>query len=454
MAKVSDKDILKKLKSNPNLTYSEAVEAVKSEKKDADSKRYDSNRKVLNTGEFERFNPHRYQYSWTDLQKKRHSVYANDLDELRRKERQIAKDKDEGIKTNEADSITIGMMWDKFIQTKQKTLKDKTYNSYISLYNAHIKDEMGNKKIRSVCYSDIVDFYLKTVERTNCSYSTIHNVHIVLSALFKLAIKNNYISQNPCEDALKEIKGKCKDPKKKDALTVDQESKLLSFIANNETYKWWLPIITVALCTGMRMSEICGLSWDDVDFEKNEIHVRHQLQYYKNQDEDRISWHLCDTKTDKGKRIIPIITETRLALLQEKDKQKELGLKSPTITGIVDHEKKTVSNFCFISSNNTPYSYTGVNRSLKRILKEYNKQETEKAIAENRDPVLIDKNISSHNFRHTFSTVCVENDMNVKTVQSIMGHEKVETTLGIYTDAQTEKIHEDFEKIDNMFKLS
>lgn len=119
----------------------------------------------------------------------------------------------------------------------------------------------------------------------------------------------------------------------------------------------------------------------------------------------------------------------------------------------MNHEKVTLTDFVFLNENGNPYEYHGINKALKRIIKAYNKQECEKAEAENRDPVLIDP-IGSHIFRHTYSTRMAEMDVNMKVLQSVMGHADIKTTMNIYTDAQPQKIHEEFEKVNQKYKLS
>lgn len=149
--------------------------------------------------------------------------------------------------------------------------------------------------------------------------------------------------------------------------------------------------------------------------------------------------------------MIVMVPDVRAALLKEKEFQEELELKSVPIKGCVDGKSVIVKDFVFLKTTGFPYCKDEVNHSLRRIKDTYNKQETEKAITEKREPVLI-KQLSSHIMRHTFSTRCVESDMNIKVVQSIMGHEDIKTTMNIYTDVKDDKIHKEFEKAD-IFKL-
>lgn len=449
--KKSDKELLEALKNNPDL-LKQVQEKAEIASKKKDQKRYDSNKKVLKDGEVQLKGRNLYAYRWTDEKGKRREVYASDLDSLRRKERQIQKDIEEGIKTNEANFVTIGMVWEQFFDMKKSAVKGKTLINYVGAYDRYIV-KIKDEKIRSFRYSDIVNFYRETIEENQIGQATLEIVHLVLSGMFELCIKNQYITVNPCKDALKAVKEMCRRKQKREALTYEEQTSILNFITESSIYQRWLPMITVALCTGMRMSEICGLTWDNVDFDSNEIHVEHQLEYYKAINEEKMCWHLQDTKTKAGKRTIPMLTETRLALLQEKAYQQDYGLTSPAITGLVNHEKKTVSGFCFLNANSTPYTVNGVDCSLRRIKNAYNEQEKIVAKEEGRKPVLI-KSFSSHILRHTFSTRLAEADTNIKVQQAIMGHENIQTTMNIYTDAQPKKIHEEFKKIDKKMKWS
>ena len=79
-----------------------------------------------------------------------------------------------------------------------------------------------------------------------------------------------------------------------------------------------------------------------------------------------------------------------------------------------------------------------INRTIRSICADYNKEEESKAKEENRDPVLLPK-FSCHILRHTFCTRFCENETNLKVIQEIMGHADISTTMDVYAEATQEK---------------
>ena len=75
-----------------------------------------------------------------------------------------------------------------------------------------------------------------------------------------------------------------------------------------------------------------------------------------------------------------------------------------------------------------------INRAIKRIIRDHNRDEVKLAEKEKREPLLI-RDFSVHNLRHTFCTRCCENETNLKVIQEIMGHSDISTTMNIYAEA-------------------
>lgn len=100
-----------------------------------------------------------------------------------------------------------------------------------------------------------------------------------------------------------------------------------------------------------------------------------------------------------------------------------------------------------------PNSQT-VNDTITRIRKNYNAEEVLNAKKEHRETVLL-PDFSCHHLRHTFATRLCETETNLKVIQAIMGHKRIETTMNIYVEATERKKQESFEnlalKLDNIF---
>ena len=129
-------------------------------------------------------------------------------------------------------------------------------------------------------------------------------------------------------------------------------------------------------------------------------------------------------------RIIPMIDEVFDAFLEEYQYQKVIGFCTDEIDGY--------SGFVFCTGDGKVYLPNAINRTIRSICADYNKEEESKAKEENRDPVLLPK-FSCHILRHTFCTRFCENETNLKVIQEIMGHADISTTMDVYAEATQEK---------------
>ena len=91
-------------------------------------------------------------------------------------------------------------------------------------------------------------------------------------------------------------------------------------------------------------------------------------------------------------------------------------------------------------------------RKSKRIVSSYNAEEIIKAKKQHRDPLII-PDFSCHHLRHTFCTRLCEAEMNMKILQSVMGHSNIQTTMDIYAEATNEKKTESFKDLTTKYKL-
>ena len=145
-------------------------------------------------------------------------------------------------------------------------------------------------------------------------------------------------------------------------------------------------MIQVMLGTAARISEICGLTWKDIDMKNRVIRIDHQLNY------DRVGgemkYFISEPKTDSGIRDIPMTSQVHKALIRQKKLNLRLNRRG-------DYELDGYKNFVFLNSNQRPYNYRSFNFILYGIVDRYNKKEKLRAEKERRDPVLLPK-ISNH----------------------------------------------------------
>ena len=393
--------------------------------------RKDTKGYVLRTGECQR-NDGRYSYSYTDAESNRHTVYSKTLAELRKKERKIIRDIEDGIDAHAPEKTTLNQLYDKYIGQKYD-LKPTTKANYIYTYDHFVRDSFGKRKISKIKYSDVKEFYYGLLMNEEIKPNTLDNVHTQLHPAFQMGVRDGLLRVNPTDGVMAEIKkSHIWERPQRHALTVPQQKALTEFITDNREFCGWYPIIMILLGTGMRIGECLGLRWDDLDFEQRIISVNHNITNRPHDDGTCIK-HISTPKTRAGERTIPMIDEVFEAFLKEYEMQKCMGYKSETVDGY--------TNFVFLTAGGSVISPGSVNRALTNITEAYNAQEIRAAKEENREPVLI-PHFSAHNLRHTFCTRLCENESNLKVIQSVMGHADITTTMDIYAEATNEKKQE------------
>lgn len=401
--------------------------------------RYGLKGEKLRTGESYHAGSGRYMYRWTTRYGERKAVYGKSLVELREKEEKINRDLADGIRA-ESNNITLNEMFELW-RTVKVGLKEHTMSNYIYMYDHFVRESIGTLKIQSIRRSDVRHFYngLIGTEKNKVALNTLENIHNVLHQVFQLAVDDDYLRKNPTERILVEVKKAHNyERPKRHALTIPEQIAFLGYIRKTNKYKHWLPLFTFFLGTGCRVGEVIGLRWQDVDMENDIIDINHTLTYYPDKT-GKCGYHISTPKTSAGRRKIPMLPEVKQALLDEKEYQKEAELScSCEIDG---H-----TNFIFLNRDGKNHNQQSINRAIKRVLRDYNLWEYEQAEKEGRKAALL-PNFSCHNLRHTFATRCNEREMNVKIIQTVMGHSNISTTLDIYAEATRDKLIESF---DNM----
>lgn len=419
--------------------------------------RKDKKNRVLNKGEYQKASGI-YEYRYTDAKGKPQSVYSWKLKKgdsvphgkaetlsLRELEREIERDKMNGIDSASARKTTLDDFFWEYIE--ERPLKQSTRTNYKYTYKRYISGVLGSKKLSSIKYSDIQRLYNSLIDERKLKPNSMEVVNTILHPIFTAAVRDDIIHKNPTDGVMAEIKKRhdWSKPKRK-ALTVDQQRVFVDYMLDSSTYCHWKPLLTVFLGTGCRVGEIIGLRWEDCDFDNNLISINHNL-IYRQQDSGACEFHITTPKTAAGVRRIPMFDEVKNALLMEYDYQSVTGFNQTVIDGY--------SGFIFKNRLGGVYLPSCINRGIARISRDYNAEEIERAKAEDREPILL-PHFTVHNLRHTFCSRLCENEsnkVNLKVIQEIMGHSSIDTTLDVYTDLTTEIKQDAFASLQGKIKL-
>lgn len=400
-------------------------------------RRKDNKNRVLKEGEYQRANG-TFEYKWTDKKGKRHSTYAKTLEELREKENDVLRDILDGIKADK-NSLTINDLYYRWVNLK-KGLKDNTFQNYQYMYRQFVEEDFGKIKVVDLKRTDVRAFYNSLLDSRHLKVSTIDSVHTVMHQVLELGVEDDYLRYNPSDNALKELKrAHNKDSSKRRALTFAEQKVFEAFLEKQGQYHKWYPIFGVLLWTGMRVGEITGLRWDDINLDEGTINVNHTLVYYDKGTDKGCGFSINTPKTKAGQRTIPMLPKVKQAFLMEKEYQKECGLTcNVTIDGY--------TNFIFINRFGSAQHQGTLNKALKRIIRDCNYEVMDKG-----GEVMLPP-FSNHSLRHTFTTRMCEAGVNVKAMQEILGHSDVETTLDVYAEATDDLKQTEISKFNTYFE--
>lgn len=389
-------------------------------------RRKDKKNRVLKEGEYQR-SCGTYEFKWRDKSGGRHSISAVTLEELREKELDVLRDVLDGVKADK-NNLTINDLYNSWVQLK-RGLKDNTFSNYKYMYTMFVEPDFGKRKIVDLKRSDIRSFYNHLADERHVQINTIDCIHTVLHQVLELGVEDDYLRYNPSDNALKELKkARNFEVTKRRALTVPEQELFEAYLSKQGQYHRWYPIFIIMLWTGMRVGEVTGLRWCDIDLEDDTISVNHTLVYYDKRNDERCTFAINTPKTAAGERIIPMLPKVKEAFMMEKQYQEECGLES---RAVVDGYR----DFIFINRFGNVQHQGTLNKALSRIVRDCNFEILDKP--HKKDTVILPK-FSNHSLRHTFTTRMCEAGVNLKVMQEILGHADAETTMDIYAEATKE----------------
>lgn len=380
-------------------------------------KRKDDKGRILKTGESQRPNG-TYAYRYKDIHKKEQWIYAATLKDLRDKEQEIQKMLNDGIDYSDGQASLLSLV-ERYVSIRN-SVRTNTRIGYDFVVNLLKQYDFSSRKIRDIKTSDAKAFYIYLNQEVGYSYSTITTIRGVLKPAFDMAVEDGILYRNPFSFPVTLVVPN--ESEKRVALTDEQVKTYLDFIASDKCRKRWYDEVVILLETGMRVSEMYGLTRGDVDLQNRRIHVSKQLQRDKN-----CTLYIEEPKTKNGIRDIPMSDTAYAAFVRVLQNRKK-----PTIETIVNG----YTGFLFLDIYGKPKVAMHLEHALKRILDKYNETHSAKLPA-----------ITPHTFRHTFITKMYNNGMRAKSLQNLAGHGDIQTTLGIYTHTDYKQIEQEFLKI-------
>lgn len=391
--------------------------------------RRDNKNRKLWTGESQDHSG-RYVYKYTDSDGQRKALYSWRLTEtdatpkgkrkdvsLREKEKRLQREQDQGLVPN-GGNITVLELVKKYIQQK-RGVRHNTMANYNFVINVIAKEPFGMQRIDKVKLSDAKAWLIK-LQDDGRGYSSIHSIRGVVRPAFQMAVDDDLIRKNPFEFQLATVV--VNDSVTREAITRKQERQFLEFVQNDKHFSRYYEGIYILFKTGLRISEFCGLTIEDIDFEKHCINIDHQLQRARN-----MEYIIEDTKTESGTRLVPMTKEVE-ECFRRIIKNRKKPKTEPMIGG--------KAGFLYLDKNNKPMVALHWEKYFQHIREKYN------SIYKVQLPV-----ITPHVARHTFCSNMAKSGMNPKTLQKIMGHSDIGVTLNTYTHVGFEDMQEEMQRV-------
>lgn len=357
----------------------------------------------------------RYCGRYTDRFGQRVTIYDKNLAEIKKKFRaeQVANDTGTNVINN---NITLDEWFEYWMET-YKSGKRNTTQHNIRYEYGYVKDTLGKLKLSELNIATIQREINKL--RTN----SIQTLTLrVLKDMLERAVENEVLIKNPA----KKVQITKSDKETEIRVLTQKEQQI--FLEKAKDYKCYLGIV-IMLRTGMRIGELLGLTWDNIDFKNRVIHVEKTLSIVYVNKKRTFEFH--PPKTKSSKRTIPMTSDVCTAF-----KRQFVNKQDIIKAGI--QPLKGFENLVFVTRSNWPVDMSTFRSSTKTISLMINEEH----------PELNFKPVHPHTLRHTFATRWIEEKGDIKVLQQILGHSSAKMTMDIYCHTTPDMIISEIEKME------
>ena len=304
----------------------------------------------------------------------------------------------------------VSEMW---LQAIQSTVKQPTWIKYRNILNCSIIPRIGTQNISTLDYSAISDLCTELLStggknQNGLAGKTVADALSLTKAVIKYASRIKYCTDRTALDVSVKVKNA---PFR--VLSVQEEELLIAYLTENLNFTGLG--IFICLFTGIRVGELCALTWEDISLENNTIQIHRTMQRIQTPGgETKTAILIAEPKSQCSTRDIPITKALREYLEAQPDKTGYI------LTGKQNRyvEPRTMQN------------------RFKAILTECGIQ-----------------NAHFHTLRHTFATRCIEVGFDVKSLSEILGHSNVSITLNRYVHPSIELKQKNMDKLSELFAV-
>jgi len=339
-------------------------------------------------------------------------------------------------------TISLSDYMDSWLETYcRQNVKQGTLITYKRVIDHHIKPELGKYRLSTISPA-VIQAHINKMCKQNYSKSLVQSVLSIIKFAFAYAeYPLELVKQNPA--LMVRIPKQVKQPKERNIISDEDYNRILKEYPFGSHYH---VIIKIAWHCGLRISEICGLLWDDIDFESKTISVNKQLSLRNKNfliDNDKECVIYFSSPKCNSYRVIKADDVLLATLKKEKERQAENErlLRDEYVKNfvVVRHDDKKNMDFKCIE-----FKKTGRSRQeeVADFVCRHNDGRCVKPLCTAGMMRVITKrlgiNYTFHSFRHTHATKLIDNGVNPKVVQQRLGHKDITTTLRNYVHVTKE----------------
>lgn len=322
--------------------------------------------------------------------------------------REMANKKDAGLTASGA-SLTFSEYLKQWLGWKRSDVKRKTWDQYELIIRKHIVPTLGNRKLLEIRPIDLQRLY-STKRECDVSPRIIQLIHSVLHNSLNRALRLGMISQNPANAV-----DRPRTPEKEMKIFSEQEGYRFLFEAKGHRL---YALFRLAITSGMRLGELLGLKWSDVDWASSSLQISRQLQR-----SPKGGIELSKPKTAHSVRTVQLGGETLIALMEHFEKNTQQFRDEPASSHLV-----------FVSKQGNALRSRGVQKAFKAILEKAGLSE-----------------IRFHDLRHKAASLLLSKGMPVLDLSRQLGHSRASTTLDVYAHLVPGARSDATEKLDQIF---
>lgn len=292
------------------------------------------------------------------------------------------------LKNIKKNKIYYSLLLDEWLLDRKEKIKESSYLKYETIIENLIRPQLGNCQLKKMTDKTIIEFF-KSEKMLLTSDSTKKITLIIINSTVKYGIEKNYIKK------FNKIKITLKKPKHKVNYFTKTEQEILDNYLRKHLNLRNLGIL-LALYTGLRLGELCGLKWQDIDFINKTLSVNKTVQRIKNNNNNykkKTILVASTPKTEHSRRIIPL----------------------PTFLIDILEDYKAKEEYYIFTNSFVPKDPRAYEKYFSSILKKCNI-----------------RSLNFHALRHTFATRSREAGIDIKVLSEILGHSSYHITQEIY----------------------